>query len=35
MEVEEILNVIVDALAQFRSTAPVSDDMTLLAIRRL
>jgi sigma-B regulation protein RsbU (phosphoserine phosphatase) len=35
MEVEEMLNIIVDALAQFRSTAPVSDDMTLLAIRRL
>ncbi len=35
LEVEDVLNAIVDSLAQFRASAPTSDDMTLLAIRRL
>jgi len=35
LDVEAVLNAIVDSLAEFRSTAPTSDDMTLLAIRRL
>lgn len=35
VDVEEVLNRIEDSLADFRGSAPVSDDMTLLAIRRL